>query len=276
MGYMSSAGWDSSTGEWYQAQDVNGNMLIHRWDNAGSWVSAMTLTGAGHGNQIAVERTWSGLFIWVMWETKDSGGTVTGRSVRRVQYTPTARTLSQTQQIGFGLGATTYAAPALDQENDRVCIRMTTGGQDTFKVYKLSDIMQGIIVQQGVTVQMGSTDATTYQGHAIGGDGIYRITNIPHLGRESNTQADWDDGTHVANNVDQWNWRTGAKVATRDFRRAAQFSTDADQFRLEPEGLDVVPVEGKPVLIGNWKVGSGDIGTYNEQRARLMTLTPRT
>lgn len=269
MGYMSSADWDPLTGEWFQAQEDDGDALIHRWSSQGTYMSTMRLKDAGHANQIAVERTGSALRIWLQWETP-KGAT----SVRRIQYGAHTYDINDTEKIANGLSSGRQQSPALDQENDTICLRMVSDGHDTFKVYRLSDMVKGKLTQLGKTVTSGDTSDSTYQGHAIGGDSIYRVTNIRHRGRESNTEDDWHDGTDAANNYDEYNWRTGAKLATRDYRRAALFARDARDFRSEPEGACVVMVFNQPVLVGNWKIGDGDIGDVNEQRTRLMALTP--
>lgn len=272
-GYLSSCGQDDLTGDWFEGQEApNGDGLVHRFTKTGVYVSTMTCTGADHMSSIAVQRTATNLFIWFDWPDKDSTGTIIARDLVRIQYNGVTKTKTAAQIINTGRSS--YTLAALDTDNDLICLRVLTGGNELYEVHKLSQLLAGNLTALAPAVNVGPQNTPTFQGMAIQGNSVYRLTSTTHLTREGNSLSDWANGTDAPNYCYEYDWTTGALLTQKDFRTAGQLPGDVIRSS-EPEGMDVVLVNGYPVVTGHWKVGSDTVGAADYPRSiRIMALTP--
>jgi hypothetical protein len=233
--------WDSWADEVFMSQNISAaggreTIKINRLgqeDASGvrPYISAMTLTEAGHGDVISIHRITNKLWIWVNWTHYDTNGTRHRDLVRFPWKSGTYTWNSKPPNIqimpSFHSDSDVIQAK-LDPLGKYIAYRISGNGQDEYELRSLTDVelnIDNVIhhlgpmpLTQAKATELGWTDRWVFQGYASTIDKLWRFTGT---GNGNNT----DPGA-----VTEYHWSTGAEV------RHNVAGADSG----EPEGLMLV------------------------------------
>jgi hypothetical protein len=157
---MQAQALDRATGDIYATREMSSgstvDTVVYRCDKAGKKLSRMILTGAGHGSGIAfvggrVAINWSGSLVWVTYQAN--------------------KTVAKTAAVpAFANVAKGNAYAHVNPYDQTVCIRIKSGGKQSFSLYKLDGIEAGEQVGKTIAGLSDGTSTLPHQGYFVDGD----------------------------------------------------------------------------------------------------------
>ena len=242
--WMQDFAWDPLKDEIFMTQNIrtaNGRQTIKmnrlgRADDQGvrHFISAMTLTDAGHGDVLGLQRKGDALLLWISWS--HYSGRTRKTDLVRFQWkagTYNWSTRPPTFKIMPKFGITQNVQAKLDLTGIYLVYRISGNGRDRYERRKVTEVESGVNHTYGKAgsfpltkaraTAMGWKDRWTMQGCATLGDRLWRYTG----------NADRTDPATLT----EYSWSTGKEVARHNEPKDAGW-TGAGIW--EPEGMAIV------------------------------------
>jgi len=218
--WMQDFAWDPLKDEIFMTQNIrtsNGRQTIRinrlgPADDQGvrHFISSMTLTDAGHGDVLGLQRKGNALLLWISW-SHYSGGT---RKTDLVRFQWKAGTYTWSSRppafkIMPKFGITQNVQAKLDPTGTYLVYRISGNGRDRYERRKVNEVESGVNHTYGKAgsfplskaraTAMGWNDRYVMQGCATLGDRLWRYTgNADRTDPAALTEYRWSNGKEVA------------------------------------------------------------------------------